>query len=193
MVSHSAGTPTMAVILPCLRVWLMVSPVRSGNVGDASSVRQRHEHAGRELEGVVQRQHRHHAVGNAQVEDARHLRHLEGEVPVREHDALGVAGRPRGEDERRHRVGRHAWRRATSCARSPPLRRASSNTSANGQMLAERPASPSSRDRVGRLSRKSSPTIMPTAPAARAIFDDLRVVESWATGTAVAPALRIPK
>jgi hypothetical protein len=43
------------------------------------------------------------------------------------------------------------------------------------------------------LVEESSPTMMPTAPEARAMLTTSALVESWATGTAVAPALRIPK
>ncbi len=68
-------------------------------VGHLRAVDQRHEQPGRELEGVVQRQDREQAVVAVQVEQRRQLRHHRGEVLVRQHHALGRAGRARGVDD----------------------------------------------------------------------------------------------
>ena len=144
--SHSAGHADDRGDVPLLERAGDRVAGQLGQVGDLRAVRQRHQQAGRELEGVVQRQHRQHPVVDAELEDLRQLGHHEGEVAVGQHHPLGLAGRPRGEDQRRERVG------ALPCAASAAPRslldrrgRAARTPRWNGQSLVARPASASAR------------------------------------------------
>ena len=108
--SHSAGTPISAVGRTSASVRDEARGVDAERINDRRAARERQQHPAGEFEGVMEREQREHHVIDDEREDPREHRHFGGEIPVRQHHALGRAGGARGEDDRRERLalGRRA-------------------------------------------------------------------------------------
>ena len=74
--------------------------IDANRMSDRRATRERQQHPAGEFEGVMEREQREHKVVAGKREHAPEHLDLGGEIPMREHHALGRAGGARGENDR---------------------------------------------------------------------------------------------
>ena len=114
---------------------------------DHGDARQQVDVGDRPLERVAEREERQRHVLLGQLQHVRAGLDVRDEIGVRQHDALGLARRARGVDDRRELVGPHGARAVAELPARPPLaRQACMTTFGNGlerhdrRTVARRPA-----------------------------------------------------
>ena len=73
--------------------------VHAERIDHRRAERERQQHPAGKLEGVMEREQREHHVGGIERKDPREHRDFGGEIPMREHHALGRAGGAGGEND----------------------------------------------------------------------------------------------